>query len=173
MKTLTEKDINFILSNSKWRFKYSDIWNRYDVLLFPAFLLFIALSMPIGIGLTNFTICWAIIFLGFVVYFATYHYKRIQAEKKFYSIPVTSDQISNLEIYLRELNWLIVDKNSTYILARTKTSLTSWGEIITIIFKGNEVLFNSRPDVQSNTDSRDSVNFWAFYNLINTKGFSR
>jgi len=105
--------------------------------------------------------------LSFAVYFVVYHFKRIEADRKFYSIPVSSFQLTNIEEYLKELKWTIIEKNSSYISARTSTSLTSWGESITILFRENELLFNSRPDAQPNTYNRDFVNFKALYNLIN------
>jgi hypothetical protein len=164
---LTQKDIDYIDSNFKWPLQYDDIWNRYMVMLFPAFLLFLGLIIPIEIGLTKFSATWAILLLGFAVYFIIYHSKRIEAERKFYSIAVTSFQLTNIEEYLKQLKWTILEKNSSYISARTPTSLTSWGENITILFRENELLFNSRPDAQPNTYNRDCVNFEALYNLLN------
>jgi hypothetical protein len=164
---LTQKDIDYIDSNFKWPLQYADIWNRYVVMLFPACILFLGLIIPIEIGLTKFSATWAILLLSFAVYFVVYHFKRIEADRKFYSIPVSSFQLTNIEEYLKELKWTIIEKNSSYISARTSTSLTAWGESITILFRENELLFNSRPDAQPNTYNRDFVNFKALYNLIN------
>ena len=163
---LSDYDLEYIVSNSKWPIRYSDYWNRYIVLLFPFFLFVLSLVMPVGLGLTVFNIVWLITLFSSAVYLFIYHFKRIKTERKFYSIPVTVEQFNNLENFIKELGWECLEKNEQAIIATTKTSCSSWGDRITIILKEKEKLFNSRPEVAPNSDNRSGANFWTFYNLL-------
>jgi hypothetical protein len=78
--------------------------------------------------------------------------------------------MNNLGNYLMRLGWSVFEVDQNVTVARTKTSLTSWGDIITIIKTDNELLFNSRPIKNGNSENRFSKNFWTFYELINGTG---
>ena len=74
-------------------------------------------------------------------------------------------------LLLDSLKWSILEQNKKYLIAYTYITAFSWGEEVTIIYKGDELLFNSRPTgSQPYTINRDKVNFSKFKNLLLEKG---
>jgi hypothetical protein len=140
---MKEEDLEYIIAHQKWPFTWRDIWDRYYILLFPVFLLFISIGMPIGIGFVRPVIIFSLLIFPFSFYFFYDINKRIKAGRKFYSIASSTCQKSIVETSVQELGWMTVISNEQYLQARTKLSLTSWGEVITIIFLENQLLFNS------------------------------
>jgi hypothetical protein len=76
----------------------------------------------VGAGFTWFSSIWMVVLFSVAIYLFVYHFRHIKADKNFYSIPVTQNQIDRLEIYLHELNWSILEKSDQVIVARTKSS---------------------------------------------------
>jgi hypothetical protein len=163
------EDLDYIIVNQKWRFTWRDIWDRYYIMLFPAFLLFISVGMPIGIGLVRPVIIFSLFLLLFSLYFFYDINKRIKAERTFYFIASSACQKEAIETCVNELGWNVTHSNEQYLQARTKLSWTSWGEVITIIFLANQILFNSRPDSQPFSGNRDDVNFRKLFELVTAK----
>jgi len=109
------------------------------------------------------------ILLSAALYLFNYYLKQINGERKFYSIPATPDQMNNISNYLLQLGWSVSEVNQNVIVARTNIALSSWGDTITIIKTENELLFNSRPIKDGNSEHRFSKNFWALYELLNSE----
>lgn len=163
---MKQEDLEYIIANHKWPVDWWDIRDRYYVLLFPAFLFFLSIGMPIGIGLVQPVMIFSLFLLSVSSYFFYHIYKRIKMERTFYFMASPVCQKATIETYIWELDWEIIKSNNQYLQARTKLSRTSWGEVITIIFLGNQILFNSRPDSQPFTGIRDNVNFMKLFDLI-------
>jgi hypothetical protein len=107
--------------------------------------------------------------LIFGLFLGYYSIKRIEKEKLFYSIPFHDNQKEKLLHYLENLGWAVKETGEHFITANTSLSLTSWGEIITIVFSDHEILFNSRPDGNANQPfsfNRDKVNLKKFLSII-------
>lgn len=138
-------------------------------MLFPAFLLFLSIGMPFGIGFVKPVIVFSLFLLPFSLYFFYDINRRIKAERTFYSISSTACQKETIDECIKELGWTVIQADNQVLKARTKVSWTSWGEIITIIFLENELLFNSRPDSQPFTGNRDDVNFRKLFELVTAK----
>ncbi len=176
MKSLTKEDIQFIVEHHKWRFRLIDIWDRYFILIAPLFFIFVAILMTVKTGLKGdssfpqsslVTVVIIFFLIGLLLTFFTY--KRLESERLFHSITLRTFNNETVKSYLIALGRTIIDENEDLIIVRTKISLTSWGEIVTIVVNGNELLFNSRPDGQPFTINKDSVNFSKFYELISQK----
>jgi hypothetical protein len=166
---MKKDDLEYIVANHKWRFTARDIWDRYYIMLFPAFLFFISIGMPFGIGFVKPVIIFSLFLLPFSLYFFNDIMKRIKVERTFYYIESAVCQKAIIEDCVMELGWKTIDSSEQYIQACTKSSWTSWGEIITIIFLENRILFNSRPDIQPFTGNRDNVNFLELVEIITAK----
>jgi hypothetical protein len=165
---MTEEDIHFIIEKDKWPFKLMDMWDRYLVLLFPIALLFISTSMLIGTYATDsrlFGIIFFILVSAAALYIAYVDFNRIQSDRTFYTINCNSSGRNFIKEIFKQLNWPLIEENSGYIVAHTKATWSSWGEVITIIFNGELILFNSRPKWNINGNS-NAVNFWKFYNIL-------
>jgi len=56
------------------------------------------------------------------------------------------DLTAHLIQLCKEQNWTISFHNANIFIAKTNISLTSWGERVTVLFNGNEILVNSISD---------------------------
>ncbi len=167
---LTKADKDYIKTNLKWQFNWTDFLGRYFILIGPLAILFIGGSMFFGgfkfghIYQNNFNNSFfiaatTITLLGLLsVYFTI---TRIESERKFKRLILPStfsfDDISEKAKYLE---WDVVTNKSDIIECMTSISLFSWGEFVTIIKAAdNSILINSRPaGLQPFTINRDKVN---------------
>jgi hypothetical protein len=163
---MKQDDLEYIIANHKWRLTWRDILGRYYIMLFPAFLLFISVEMPFGIGFVRPVIIFSLFILPFSLYFFYDINKRITAERTFFFIASSACQKETVESFVNELGWTTTLSTKEYLQARAKLSWTSWGEVITIIYLDNQILFNSRPDSQPFTSDRDDVNFRKLFELV-------
>jgi hypothetical protein len=173
---LTELDIQFIIKHHKWRFRPVDIWDRYFILLAPLFFIFAGVLMAVNSGLKGDSSISQAAIISFVVILfligillTGFTYNRIVSETLFYSLTLKSLKENTIKSCLAELGWVVIDENRNVIIATTKITLTSWGEIITIITNDSELLFNSRPDGQPFTINKEKINFSKFYERISQK----
>jgi len=165
---MDEEDLKYIICNHKWRLRWSDVWNRYILMLFPGFLLFLSVALPIGTGFAKSAIIFALFILPFGVYFFYEYNKSILAQRRFYVIDSKACQMPLIEKCIQELGWKILSSNEQYLQAKTKTLWSSWGEIITIVFLENQILFNSHPNMPTYID-RVYENFQALFDLLMAK----
>lgn len=175
---MNQEDIIYIKNNLKWRFKLSEIYNHYFVLLFPSFIILISFSMFKGGAkfghLNGEFLITAITILLFGLLFLIFIVNRIQAEKKFKLFELKNLSFEEFEDIIRKSGWSIVESKNDNLILITKTSCFSWGEKITIIkYKDNKILVNSRPERQPITINRDKINYYKLQKLINTTANSR
>lgn len=174
---MTEDIIDYIIINHRWPFSWSDLWDRYFIMAAPLFFILVPIIV-VANGMIHPYEFYAkdifraiplfITMLIFGLILAYYSIKRIEKEKLFYSIPF-HDKKEKLLYYFENLGWAVTEKSENFITANTSLSLTSWGEIITIVFSDNEILFNSRPHGNANqpfTFNRDKVNLKKFLSII-------
>jgi len=126
----------------------SDILSRYFFLIFPIFIVLIGIS-ELYSGFKNDLIdlkMTSIVIIGFgllMFYFITI---RLYQNKRFDCVKIQNLTTDKIEKVIKETNF----KNWTYhklgyFLCTTKVSGFSWGEEITLIPVGENLLINSRP----------------------------
>jgi len=153
----------------KWPFSWRDFFLRYYIMFAPIALMFMSF-LPF-IYATKYDTVWlskdhpmlliplGICTSGFLL--GIFTYRRIESERSFRVVPIQPGFEFDDYIYiLEELEWRIVKIEADYIKAKTKSSLFSWGETVTLIFQDREILMNSRPmGSQPFTLNRDLVNY--------------
>ena len=142
-------------------------------MLAPLFFIFFSIFIPFKTGLKTDGSISQPSFISFVMFLfligsflLMFTLFRLKSERKFNPIDFIDKQGDQLPKYIKDLGWIIIQKESNYIQANTKISWSSWGEIITIIIEENRILFNSRPNGQPITFTKDRVNFNKFKDLI-------
>ena len=166
---MNDEDIEFIRQKYKWRFLWTDIFDKYFILIVPFFFIFLALMISYFalIRITDFTfllVTIPIFLFGCLTFY--FMFKRIENERKFRIIPFEK-QILDFEKNFSNLGWELYSKTEKVIVGVTKISFFSWGETVTIILDNKELLFNSRPQGrQPFTFNRDKVNYKKFCNEI-------
>ena len=165
---MNQTDIAHILENKRHPLTFFNCW-RYLVMLFPGFIVTLGLSICLSEGLKKpFIFIWpVIIIIG--IYLVKTTFKHIESDRKFYSIYTRVTDVNVIVECIKTLGCRIVVENQAIVIAETKMSLTSWGEIITVVIKEGELLFNSRPSESPASSSRDINNFWRFYRQIELK----
>jgi hypothetical protein len=169
---MTQSQIDFILENHKWPFTWLDIWDRYFILLAPLFItvapigLFLSImfrpSSPNDVNIALYLIPFLLVGVVIGISLGIFTLKRIQDERLFVGVALNASEQLLIRDKLAALRWPIIEQTDKYIVARTKISWTSWGEVITIVFDREQVFFNSRPDAQPLTFSRNKVNLEKF-----------
>jgi hypothetical protein len=166
---MTKAHMKYIVEHRKWPFSWPDFFLRYYIMFAPialmclSFLPFIYATKDDKVWLSNddpmllvpLSICAGGFFLGM------FTYRRIESERTFRLVPIPPEFEFDDYIYILELlEWRIVKIEDNYIKAKTKHSLFSWGETVTLIFTDREILMNSRPmGSQPFTFNRDLVNY--------------
>lgn len=174
---MEREDKEYILLHYKFPFTWWDIFERYFILIAPLAISFIFFSMFIGgfkfghIYRNNFLNSFfltAVIGLVFGICLTLFIWRRIQSERCFRVINLP-DSVDNFDVedMLQELGWTIASKETNEIVARTKTSPFSWGEVVTLLFDKSKVLVNTRPiGRQPFTINRDKANYRKLRSLI-------
>lgn len=168
---MKEEDLEFIKENHKWRFVWTDIFDRYFILIAPLFFIFLSFmisyfSISRYTDLSFLLITTPLFLFGCFTFYIII--KRIERESQFKPIPF---QRQNLEFdtYFTKLDWRLSLKTDKVIIGVTKISWLSWGETITIVLDNNQLLFNSRPQGrQSFTLNKDKVNYKKFCDALMT-----
>ncbi len=159
---MKDEDLEFIKENHKWRFLWTDIFDRYFILIAPLFFIFLSLmisyfSIKPNTDFSFLLVAIPIFLFGFLTFYLIL--KRLESERQFKIIPFESEG-SEFEDCFINLGWTISTQTDKVIIGETKTSWFSWGESITIVFANKQLLFNSRPrGRQPFTLNRDKVNY--------------
>ena len=167
---MNKVDLQYIKENYKWRFVWTDIFNRYFILITPIFFIFLSLmisyfSIKNNTDNSYLLVTVPIFLFGTALFYFTVN--RIESERKFKTIPIQPNCNLDLKNYFNQLGWTINLSNEKLITGSTKISLFSWGETITIIINEDFLLINSRPmGRQPFTLNRDKVNYQKLYNLL-------
>jgi len=88
-------------------------------------------------------------------------FKRIRTSKN------TEDNIQKIKEAINKLDWELYLDNKERVIAFTKTTWFSWGEQVTIIADGKDILINSRPTKQPITIYEDERNLKRFLHEFN------
>jgi hypothetical protein len=166
---MKDEDLEFIKEKHKWPFVWTDIFDRYFILIAPVFFIFLSgvisyFSIKQHTGFSFLLITIPIFLFGCLTFYLVL--KRLESERQFKIIPFER-QDPEFENYFTSLGWRLSSKTGKVITGVTKISWLSWGEIITIVPGDKELLFNSRPQGrQPFTLSKDKVNYKKFCNAL-------
>ena len=174
---MEREDKDYVFSNHKFPFSWWNIFERYFILIAPLGICFITLSMFFGgfkfehIYQNNFINSFfltAVIGLSFGIWLTIFIWRRIESEAHFKVIDLPHNMNKFVvENMLQRLGWTIASNEENEIVATTKTSSFSWGEIVTLLFDNNKVLLNSRPvGMQPFTIYRDKINYRKLLTMI-------
>jgi hypothetical protein len=144
---MTQQDREFIKTNHKWPFVWTDIFGRYFILITPLFFIFLSflISHFSASGNSNDYLLIAIPIFLFGAFLFYIFLNRLESERKFRVIPFKIKEDISLKTRIDKLGWIFSSEKDDVITANTKISLFSWGEVITIIAESDQLLFNSRP----------------------------
>ncbi len=167
---MNKEERQHILLHHKLAFSLWDIIERYFILIAPIGICFVAFSMFIGgirfghIYQNNFLNSFfltAITLLCLGLWLTIFIFKRIESERTFKVINIPNHACESIiEKIIYQLGWTIISKDSTEIVAITKISYFSWGELVTILFEKDQLLINTRArGRQPFTINRDKVNY--------------
>ena len=178
---MTTTEIEFIKTNLKWSFTWSDFLRRYFIIVGPIGIAFIGCTMfnagfRFGyISVDNFMNSYFYTALTGLLFGTTLTYyivRRIESEKKFETLILPKDiTFDDIPKKVRLSKWTTVSKAKEVIEISTNITLFSWGEFITIIkLDDNSILVNSRPNGrQPFTFNRDKVNLKKLDTLLKTQ----
>lgn len=165
---MRQHNIDYIKQHRKHPIGSMDWW-RYFILFFPGSILFLGLMIFISEGITKpFIFVWpTIVAIG--LYLLKSILEHIERDRKFYSIFTNVSDQAQIADCLKTLGWRLLQEEPTMVVAETKISLFSWGEVVTIIIADKELFVNSRPSDSPISSGRDIKNFWQFYEQVELK----
>jgi len=143
---MSDKELHHIQLKRRWPFKLADIANYYLTLLIPVTITLFAFALHYSEQeMEDRLLAIGIFLLGLSL--AAFCIYRIRAERTFHFIAYTEKiRVAQKIIFrhqLEELDWILVQANPHFMIVKTKISLLSWGETITIVFAKEGLLFNS------------------------------
>lgn len=164
---------DYVIVNRKFKRSFQDYLN-YFFLVFPLAIAFIGCAMFSGYLMHREEDDLLLVSLCFMIFglFGTYYvFKRLSDNISFTSIPY--DKNIDWESFCEKLKTafrrgqVFPDKNLNVIVLVTGTSAFSWGERVTLIFDGENVLVNSQPaGSQPITILKDGMNIRKIKRLI-------
>jgi hypothetical protein len=179
MYKMVASEIEYIKSNLKWSFSWSDS-ATYLILVGPVGMAMGACSMFYGgfkfgnIYENNFINSFFFTaFVGLVLslFISYYVIMRIEIEKRFTKIVLPKNvSFNDIQKKIKSSNWILSKVNSEFIEVLTNTSFFSSSEVITIVKKDYDIiLFNCRPmGRQPFTFGRDVINLDKLKLLLNS-----
>lgn len=167
---MDKKTREHVLVNHRVPFSWWDVFERYFILIAPISICVVALSMFYGgfkFGhiyqnhfLNKFFVTTVTCF-AFGLWLTIFMIRRFESERQFkvINLPDNVNQ-SQIESIIHQLGWIIVSTDTNEIIAESKTSFFSWGELVTIVIDKNSLLINTRAQGrQPFTINKDNVNY--------------
>ncbi len=168
---MTTEEVNFIRQTGRRPFRFMEIVDSYFFILFPLVIFLIGSTLLLNtFGHADKEAFSSIIIfiVGLVsLYWTTkrlwdnQRFKRIRTSKN------TEDNIQKIKEAINKLDWELYLDNKERVIAFTKTTWFSWGEQVTIIADGKDILINSRPTKQPITIYEDERNLKRFLHEFN------
>ena len=115
---MNDEDLEFIKQKYKWLFLWTDIFDRYFILIAPLFFIFLAFIIIYFslIRTTNFSfllVTIPIFLFGYLTF--CFMFKRIESKRKFRIIPFEKQNIG-LENNFNSLGWRLFSKTEKVIV---------------------------------------------------------
>lgn len=145
---MTKKEIQEIKLRKRWPFNISDIFERYFFIIFPLGILmcsYFVLDIGLKKNQTDVKVGGFIFFL-MSMFLTLFVIKRLYENQIFKVFKIRDLTNEKIEASLKKCGFESFKYYKTgYYSVLTKTSWFSWGENITIIPNGDEILINSQP----------------------------
>lgn len=166
---MTKQEIEFIKTYKRWPIKFTDIFERYFIVFFPLCLLFIG-AMPIWFGILRnnyIDVLFGIPIFIFGIFFFVFTLRRLIQAQKFetFILPNVSNEIIENAFKKANLDNYKYHRKG-YFSCSIGISLFSWGEDLTVILNGNEMLLNCRSNRQPITVFKYRKKVKEFINLL-------
>lgn len=128
-----------------------DVGTDYlSVYLVPAALLLLGL-LGLFAGLSGNYFIFMIITTISSIPLGIYLHRRVKNANYFFTLDLPPDAKKLIPSAMKQIRWTVIEETDRYIVATSSATLFSWGEINTIVFTESEILFNSKPSMQSIT----------------------
>jgi hypothetical protein len=171
--SMSDEDLKHILRRKSWPFRLSDVIDYYHILILPLTLLLFTVPLFGSVSeseypLLELAVSYLVVLAGLSLTCFTLY--RIRAEKKFHIIELTPEIREAKQLLFRnqfeDLDWTLIRANQRYLISKSRVSLTSWGETITLVIDNDRILFNSSSSQRGLSMDTDQVNLSKFLSTL-------
>jgi hypothetical protein len=167
---MTTEEVNIIRQTGRRPFRFMEIINSYFFILFPLVIFIVGSTLLLKTFHADKEAFSSIIIFIVGLISLSLTTKRLwdnQRFKRIKTVKHTDDNIQKIKEVINKLDWELYLDNKERVIAFTKTTWFSWGEQVTIIVDGKDILINSRPTKQPITIYEDERNLKRFLREFN------